>query len=545
MKRTLILLAFLLLVPGVFAQTECSASGLTTYLRTQGSDSVIHQAICIDPVNAKVSLPWLGPITPTTFNSFSYANNFTGADDTAKTQACVNSLPNATHDGVCIVPSTMTPTMSQVTLGTNTLVISFSTAYGNIVPTYWSGYGTSEFQINGPAGFNTPYYVANNTGVRTQEKGTGIVFRNGGLSAGVFGLRNIWQLKSGNFGNNTAGVNADDLVLTAWQNGVYSTGTITSITNGSPTVTGSGTAWTTALVGGSILISGQVVTGGTPCVGCGTVLSVESATSLTLAENWNGTTAGPGVNYTITGGSPGTSRSRLTLGQNGVYLFNPNTGQSDPLIFGTNVATTGNRGYVLAAPDGNQTTTWVRINTFQAGGNTGLELRSSNSDAKRKFLALNDTANEFQIFAADGSTLLSKLNESGDLTITRRITGAQLMVVGTAPSCTFTSGGGTSPSCALETGSTNSAGHIQATTGTGAPGSTGSITLTFNPSSFGTNAPVCIVEASNGGAANWNARVNTIPAANTTTAGTFNWDNNAVALATSTRYDMSYICVAH
>lgn len=338
-----------------------------------------------------------------------YADQFTGADDTAKVQAAVNDLPKTTHDGVVIVPATMSPTMASVTLGTKTLVINYSTAQNKTLPTYWSGNGNSEFVINGPGGFNTPYIVLNNTGTGTVERGTGLVFRTGGVSAGIPGpLRNIWQLKAGNFGNATAEVNADDLVLYGWQGSTYTTGTITTITNGSNQVVGSGTSWTTALAGGNFKLDAQ------PTVGA-TVLSVESATSLTLAENWSGTTAGSGASYTITGGSSGTQRARLLVGQNGVYIFNPNRTSADPLVFASH-----NRGYVFGAPNGGSKTMYVRLNVFQPGGTTGIELRSSDSDGKRKFVVLDDSSNELRVMAADGTTKLTQLTDAGNY----RVNGA-------------------------------------------------------------------------------------------------------------------------
>ncbi|BCG85338.1 hypothetical protein MesoLj113c_14480 [Mesorhizobium sp. 113-3-9] len=69
---------------------------------------------------------------------------------------------------------------------------------------------------------------------------------------------------------------------------IYNTGTVT-VTNGSATVTGSGTAWAVALVTGGIL----------SCAGMAIpILSVASDTSLTLAYPWPGTT-GSGKAYAI------------------------------------------------------------------------------------------------------------------------------------------------------------------------------------------------------------------------------------------------------
>jgi hypothetical protein len=70
----------------------------------------------------------------------------------------------------------------------------------------------------------------------------------------------------------------------------YQTGTA-AVTNGSATVTGTGTTWTSAMVGGVFKIEGVAADY--------TVLSVESTTSLTLSATYTGTTAA-GASYQIT-----------------------------------------------------------------------------------------------------------------------------------------------------------------------------------------------------------------------------------------------------
>jgi hypothetical protein len=119
--------------------------------------------------------------------------------------------------------------------------------------------------------------------------------------------------------------------------------------------------------------------------------------------------------------------------------------------------------------------------------------------------------------------------------------GGTQIVNGTAPTCTFTSGGGTTPACAVDTGSTNAAGIIIATTGTGAPASTGTITLTF-ANTVGTHNPSCIYTASLGGAGQWNARASILDKTPGTATDLTQWDNNGVALATSTAYWIDYGC---
>lgn len=119
----------------------------------------------------------------------------------------------------------------------------------------------------------------------------------------------------------------------------------------------------------------------------------------------------------------------------------------------------------------------------------------------------------------------------------------RIMAVGTAPTCTFTSGGGTTPSCALDTGSTDSGGIIVATTGTGAPAALGTITLTFS-ATFGTNKPSCVYIPSDNGAGQWNARATMMDKTPATGSDLFNWDNNGTTLALSTAFWINYHCFA-
>lgn len=74
--------------------------------------------------------------------------------------------------------------------------------------------------------------------------------------------------------------------------GSYSTGTV-AVTNGSNAVTGTGTAWTTNIKAGETFY----ISGGRYYH----ILSVNSDTSLTLVDNYAGTTAGT-ASYTVTSG---------------------------------------------------------------------------------------------------------------------------------------------------------------------------------------------------------------------------------------------------
>ena len=123
----------------------------------------------------------------------------------------------------------------------------------------------------------------------------------------------------------------------------------------------------------------------------------------------------------------------------------------------------------------------------------------------------------------------------------------RIMAVGSAPTCTFTSGGGTSPSCTVKTGSTDAAGILTLTTGTGSPGSNGSVTLTFS-ANYGTNPPSCIFFPSQANTGQW-VQSTTLTADffdKTPAVGSDleNWQNGSTTLATSTAFDVNYHCWA-
>jgi hypothetical protein len=128
---------------------------------------------------------------------------------------------------------------------------------------------------------------------------------------------------------------------------------------------------------------------------------------------------------------------------------------------------------------------------------------------------------------------------------TGALKAARYMGGGSAPTCSFTSGGGTSPLCTLDTGSSDTAGIIIAGTGTGAPAGTGSITLTFS-ATFGTNKPVCIYEASDGGTGTWNGLAVMKDKTASTSSDLFTWTNGTTptALSASTAYRINYLCFA-
>jgi hypothetical protein len=126
----------------------------------------------------------------------------------------------------------------------------------------------------------------------------------------------------------------------------------------------------------------------------------------------------------------------------------------------------------------------------------------------------------------------------------RGLTVGSIKVSGTAPTCTFTSGGGTSPVCNLAPGNTNSGGTIGLGVGSGSPAASGTATLTFANSPFGTNIPSCVFWLSNRAGSNWNARATLIESSVSTSSVIFNWDNNGVALTPSGNYQLHYLCFA-
>jgi hypothetical protein len=123
----------------------------------------------------------------------------------------------------------------------------------------------------------------------------------------------------------------------------------------------------------------------------------------------------------------------------------------------------------------------------------------------------------------------------------------RFMVMGTAPTCAFTSGGGTgSPSCTVDTGSTDTAGIIILTTGSSASG-TGTVTLTFTTAAaFGTNKPTCAFTASDEGAGSWNGLAVMKDKIPSTTSDLFTWTNGTTptSLSNTTAYWINYHCWA-
>jgi len=89
----------------------------------------------------------------------------------------------------------------------------------------------------------------------------------------------------------------------------YSTGTV-SVTAGSASITGSGTAWNGTLESRRIRISGTTGGGATPFVFFSTVLAIPGATSITMSRVWPSTAdTASGLSYAVLGTSPHIARN--------------------------------------------------------------------------------------------------------------------------------------------------------------------------------------------------------------------------------------------
>ncbi len=210
----------------------------------------------------------------------------------------------------------------------------------------------------------------------------------------------------------------------------------------------------------------------------------------------------------------------------------------------------------------NVTGNWRSVNDGVFGSALEIAVETGGSAEMMNLFCFTNTVDCLDIATgATASLSMSNLNAPGGKNIVSR-TGTGLFLdlggntytgggamTGTAPTCTFTSGGGTSPSCATQAGSSNEKGVIIATTGTGAPGSTGTITLTFAGTYVGgTGAtPACTYTLDDSGTAWGNeavARVST----QSTTAPVVAWSNVATAVLTaltvSVPYRIDYTCVA-
>lgn len=113
-----------------------------------------------------------------------------------------------------------------------------------------------------------------------------------------------------------------------------------------------------------------------------------------------------------------TQVSRLILGQNGAWIFNPSSSSLadyDPLTIAAS-----SRFFVFEEPT-TTGTIYARVNSTTAGGNIGLELRSG-LDTKRMLLVYNDAVPEFELLAANGSSKLFKVDTTGTLTTLNNVT---------------------------------------------------------------------------------------------------------------------------
>jgi hypothetical protein len=110
---------------------------------------------------------------------------------------------------------------------------------------------------------------------------------------------------------------------------------------------------------------------------------------------------------------------------------------------------------------------------------------------------------------------------------------------GTAPTSCAVTGAGASGSCSIVTTATDSFGVMRIAAAGAGPAATGTLTLNLS-SALGTFA-VCTFTPSNVNVT-WNARVSTMQTTYSATAPALAWDNNAVALAAGSNYDVVYKC---
>lgn len=142
----------------------------------------------------------------------------------------------------------------------------------------------------------------------------------------------------------------------------------------------------------------------------------------------------------------------------------------------------------------------------------------------------------------DGSLQASASNPNPSITGVFNIVLNRVGLVGTAPTCSPTSGAGASATCTLQTGSTDGGGTILlAPAGAGIAG-TGTITLTFN-AAFGADTPPCLYMASDLGAT-WAALAVMKDKTPSPASDLFTWTNGTVPtiLSTPATYDINYWC---
>lgn len=117
---------------------------------------------------------------------------------------------------------------------------------------------------------------------------------------------------------------------------------------------------------------------------------------------------------------------------------------------------------------------------------------------------------------------------------------AGVYLAGSTPTCSMASAG-TGATCAFSGGSNANVGTVAMTAGTTAAAS-GTMTVTFSTTFTGTSTPVCRAGYDDTGTA-WNAgAIAPKVSAISTSAVTFTWNNNAVALTNGSTYRIMYQC---
>jgi len=287
-----------------------------------------------------------------------------------------------------------------------------------------------------------------------------------------------------------------------------------------------------------VTVSGTVTSGGIPYFSSTTVESSSALLGTNAFVYGGGAGSAPATDANIVHATAvaglinGNTSTAINFNTNGINLVAPNANEFD-------INTNSNNGGLAIFQNSLFGTNDQRVEIVAVGSTSWDILEASDSSGTSMGLALSTQR-------AKSISIRPNRAETAEFL---PLTGGGLQMFGSAPTCTFTSGGGTSPSCTLDTGSNNQGGIIIATTGTGAPALTGTITLTFT-AAMGTNKPPCVMEASNGGAGQWGSLVTIRDTTPSTTSDIFTWTNATgatpagVALSTSTAYWINYQCLA-
>jgi hypothetical protein len=245
--------------------------------------------------------------------------------------------------------------------------------------------------------------------------------------------------------------------------------------------------------------------------------------------------------------APGITGSSLRAGEDDVNVYGSPTlayGRQITGLLGIpgSVLPTSTIGLLIntAAVNGGAWVTGIQIDNGTVSGKA-MNIGSTNRTAG---IPANSLPFWWNFAGPDGAghIVVQYVDQFGSMNFNQSLT-----IIASAPTCTFTSGGGTSPSCSVDTGSTNMNGIISLTTGTGAPLGKGTATLTFTnfgSAFFGNNNPSCTFIASDEGAGTWQDIAVMKVKTPSHSSVLFAWMNGTgpTTLSTSTAYKVHYHC---